>query len=65
MRVRSVFYAPAIVLALALLIVVAGVGAIVALVYHGRRSGFSYFAGGTTTTIKYEGDIASNGVPIL
>jgi hypothetical protein len=51
MSVRSAVYVLAFVLAVALLIIVAGCGAIVVLVSRGRRSGFSYFAGGMTTEI--------------
>jgi hypothetical protein len=65
MSVRSALYVLAFVLAVALLIIVAGCGAIIVLVYRGRRAGFSYFAGGMTTKIKDEDDIAQNCVSIL
>jgi hypothetical protein len=62
MSVRSAVCVPAFVfLAVALLIIVAGCGAIVTLLYRGRRSRFSYFvASGMTTKITDEGDIAQS-----
>jgi hypothetical protein len=46
MSVRSAMYALALVFAGALLLIVGGFGAIVALAYRNRRPGFSYFACG-------------------
>jgi hypothetical protein len=55
MNVRSALYVLALVLALALLVIVAAFGAIVALAYRNRRSGFSYFTCETPTPkVKYE-----------
>jgi hypothetical protein len=47
MSVRTALYLPAFVLAIALLIIIAGCGAVVVLVCRGRPSGFSYLDGGT------------------
>jgi hypothetical protein len=44
MSVRSALYVSALVLGIAVLFVVAAFGAIVVLVYHDRRAGFSFFA---------------------
>ena len=52
-------------LAVALLIIVAGCGAIVTLLCRGRRSRFSYFAGGMTTKITDEDDIAQILVSVV
>jgi uncharacterized transporter YbjL len=49
MSVRSVRYALAFLLGIALLFIIAVFGAIVVLVYRDRLAGFGYFAGGTTT----------------
>jgi hypothetical protein len=65
MSMRSAVYVLALILAGALLLIVAVFGAIVVLVYRGRRAGFSYFAGGMTTKIRDEDDIAQNRVSIL
>jgi len=67
MSVRSALYMPALVfLAVALLIVVAGCGAIITLLYCGRRrSRFSYFAGGMATKITDEDDIAQSLVSVV
>jgi hypothetical protein len=66
MSVRSALYMPAFVpLAVALLIVVAGCGAIITLLYCGRRSRFSYFAGGMATKITDEDDIAQSFVSVV
>jgi hypothetical protein len=43
-RVRSALYVLAFVLALVLLVIVLGFGAILALAYRNRRPGYSYFA---------------------
>lgn len=46
MSVRSPLYLPAVfLLAVALLLIIVGFGAVVALVYRGRPSSFSYLAG--------------------
>jgi hypothetical protein len=61
MSVRSALYMPAFVfLAVALLVTVAGCGAIVTLLYRGRRCRFSYFADGMTTKVTDEDDIAQS-----
>jgi hypothetical protein len=65
MSMRSAVYVLALILAGALLLIVVVFGAIVVLVYRGRRAGFSYFAGGMTTKIRDEDDIAQNRVSIL
>jgi hypothetical protein len=52
MSVQSTLYVLTIVLALGALVIVAGFGAIVVLVYSGRRSSFSYFAGGSISKIE-------------
>jgi hypothetical protein len=66
MSVRSALYMPAfVIMAVALLIVVAGCGAIVALLYCGHRSRFSYFAGGIATKITDEEDIAPGLVSVV
>jgi hypothetical protein len=66
MSVRSAVCVPAFVfLAVALLIIVAGCGAIVTLLYRGRRSRFSYFAGGMATKITDEDDIAQSLVSVV
>jgi hypothetical protein len=65
MSVRSVLYVPAFVfLAIALLIIVA-CGAIVTVLCRGRRSRFSYFAGGMTAKITGEDDIAQSLVSVV
>jgi hypothetical protein len=46
MSVRSPIYVLAFVFCLALLILIISLGAIVAISFRNRRSGFSYFAGG-------------------
>jgi hypothetical protein len=55
MSTRSAFYALALVLAVALLLIFAAFGTILVLVFRGRRPGFSYIAGGMTTLMDLRG----------
>ena len=60
MGVRSTLHVLALIIGLAVLFVVLVFGAIVVLVYRDRLAGFSYFAGGMTTSksrMKIDQDI--------
>lgn len=49
MSVRSALYVLALGLAITALFIVVTFGAVIVLIYHNRRAGFSYLVGGLTT----------------